>query len=71
MNASVVLHQLSQKPFRPLALETVGGSWIDIDREADVLIYERKPPVRIVLFDSSSGRMYVLEPDQVSALEVK
>jgi hypothetical protein len=71
VNANLILQQLRQEPFRALALETVGGTWIDIDRQADVLIYDRRPPVRIVLFDSATGRMYVLEPEQVSALEVK
>jgi hypothetical protein len=70
MTASNLLERINQKPFRPFAIETVGGTWIDVDREADVLIYDRKKPIRIVIFDPS-GRMYVFEPEQISALEVK
>ena len=70
MNAITILERIRQKPFRPFALETTGGSWIDVDREADILIYERKTPVRVIIFDPN-GRMYVFEPDQISALEVK
>lgn len=71
MNAQIVNERLRQVPFRPFALETIGGTWIDVDREADVLIYDRKPPVRIVLFDSHTGRLFILEPEQVSAIEGK
>ena len=70
MTASDILERISQKPFRPFALETIGGTWIDVDREADLLIYERKKPIRLVIFDPN-GRMYVLEPDQISAIEIK
>ena len=70
MTASNLLERINQKPFRPFAIETVGGTWIDVDREADLLIYDRKKPIRIVIFDPS-GRMYVFEPEQISALEVK
>ena len=64
MTASNLLERINQKPFRPFAIETVGGTWIDVDREADLLIYDRKKPIRIVIFDPS-GRMYVFEPEQI------
>jgi hypothetical protein len=70
MTAESILERISQKPFRPFALETVGGTWIDVDREADILIYERKKPVRLVIFDPN-GRMYVFEPEQIAAIEAK
>lgn len=70
MSANHLLERISQKPFRPFAIETTGGSWIEIDREEDVLVYERKKPIRIIVFDPS-GRMYVLEPEQIAALEIK
>jgi hypothetical protein len=70
MTADSILERLSQKPFRSFALETIGGTWIGVDREADVLVYERKKPIRIVIFDIN-GRMYVLQPEQIAALEIK
>jgi hypothetical protein len=70
MTAARILERINQKPFRPFAVETIGGSWIDVDREADVLVYERKKPVRVVIFDPD-GRMYIFEPDQISAIEAK
>ena len=70
MTASNILERISQRPFRAFALETIGGTWIEVDREVDLLIYERKKPVRVVIFDPS-GRMYVFEPEQISALELR
>jgi hypothetical protein len=70
MTANSILERLSQKPFRSFALETIGGTWIEVDRDADILVYERKKPIRIVIFDIG-GRMYVFEPEQISALEIK
>jgi hypothetical protein len=70
VSASNILERISEKPFRPFALETIAGTWIDVDREADLLIYERKKPIRLVIFDPN-GRMYVFEPDQISAIEIK
>lgn len=70
MTADNILERVNPKPFRPFSLETVGGTWIDVDREQDVLVYERKNPIRMVIFDIN-GRMYVLEPDQISAIDVK
>jgi hypothetical protein len=73
MTANSLLDRIYQKPFRPFALETVGGSWIDVDREQDVLIYDRKSPqrpIRIVIFDPN-GRLYILEPEQISPVEIK
>ena len=70
MTAARILERINQKPFRPFAVETIGRSWIDVDREADVLVYERKKPVRVVIFDPD-GRMYIFEPDQISAIEAK
>jgi hypothetical protein len=70
MTAASILERINQKLFRPFAIETIGGSWIDVDRETDVLIYERKKPVRLVVFDPN-GRMYIFEPEQISAIEAK
>ena len=70
MTAASILERINQKPFRPFAIETIGGSWIEVDRGMDVLIYERKKPVRLVVFDPN-GRMYIFEPEQISAIEAK
>jgi hypothetical protein len=70
MTAASILERINQKPFRRFAVETIGRSWIDVDREADVLVYERKKPVRVLIFDPD-GRMYIFEPDQISAIEAK
>ena len=70
MNTETILERLRQKPFRPFVLETVDGTWFEVDRDIDVLVYDRVKPVRIVIFDSN-GRMYVLEPEQIFAIEVR
>jgi hypothetical protein len=70
MNVEAINERIRQKPFRPFAVETIGGSWIEVDREGDVLIYDRFLPSRIVLF-TSTGVMYILEPAQISAIEAR
>ena len=70
MTAGNILERINQKPFRAFALETIGGTWIDVDREQDVLVYERNKPIRVVIFNPN-GKMYVFEPEQISALELK
>jgi hypothetical protein len=52
MIAESILEQINQKPFRPIALETVGGTWIEIDRSEDIFIYDRMKTTCVVLFDT-------------------
>jgi chorismate-pyruvate lyase len=68
MNTEIVTERLRQKPFRPFAIETVGGSWIDVEREEDLMVADRTPPVRIVLF-SNNGRLWILGPEQIATIE--
>lgn len=71
MTAKTVKEIFNQKPFRPLAIETVGGSWIRVESEEDVLIYTRdlnRP--RVVVFDEM-GSLYILEPEQISAIAAR
>lgn len=68
MTVASILERIDQKPFRPFAVETVGGSWVDVEDEADIYISRRKH--RIVIFDPN-GRMYILEPEQISTIEAK
>ena len=71
MTADSLLERIGQTPFRPFAVETTGGTWINVDRESDVLLYNRfQKPIRIVIFDSN-GRLYILEPEQIATIEVK
>jgi hypothetical protein len=37
MTVESILERIRQKPFRPIALETVDKTWIKVDREADYL----------------------------------
>jgi len=39
--------KLSQKPFRPIALETADKTWIKVDREEDIFIYDRMETAKI------------------------
>lgn len=71
MSIEAILERLEQKPFRPFAVETVGGTWIEIDRESDALVYNRaRFKARIVLFNPN-GRLYVLEPADIATLELR
>jgi hypothetical protein len=68
MTAESILERINQKPFRPIALETVGGTWIEIEREADIFIYDRMKTTSVVVFDPE-GRKFIFEPEQISAIE--
>ena len=48
MTAASILGRINQKPFRPFALETVGGTWIDVEDEADIDISRKRH--RVVIF---------------------
>jgi hypothetical protein len=68
MTAESILEQINQKPFRPLALETVGGTWIEVSRAEDIFIYDRVQTTCVVLFDPA-GRKFVYEPEQITTIE--
>jgi hypothetical protein len=70
MTAESILERINQKPFRPIALETVGGTRIEIDREEDIFIYDRIKTTSVVLFDPE-GRKFIYEPDQITAIEAR
>ena len=58
MTAESILERINQKPFRPVGLETVGGTWIEIDRAEDIFIYDRMNTTCVVLFDPE-GRKFI------------
>jgi hypothetical protein len=64
-----IFERASQEPFRPFALQTVGGSWIDIEKQSDNFLPARRPDLVIVV--NSTGRLHILELEQISALETK
>ena len=68
MTAESILERINQKPFRPLALEAVGGTWIEVNRTEDIFIYDRMKTTCVVLFDSAGGK-FVYEPEQIIAIE--
>jgi hypothetical protein len=36
MRVESILERINQKPFRPIALQTVDKAWIKVDRESDI-----------------------------------
>jgi hypothetical protein len=46
MTLATIKERLNQKPFWRFALETTGGTWIDVNREADCAIFERNDAAR-------------------------
>ena len=69
MKLSDIQERVTQRPFRAFALETTGGTWIDIQKESDVFLPERRPDI-VIVFDAS-GRLYILSLDQIATLESK
>ena len=55
---------------RPIALETTDKTWIKVDREADIFIYDRIETTCVVIFDPKR-RKFVLTPEQISAIETR
>jgi hypothetical protein len=70
MTTESILERINQKPFRPVALGTVGGVWIEIDRPDDIFIYDRVKTTCVVLFDPE-GRKFIYEPEQITAIEAR
>ena len=70
MTPESILERINQKPFRPVALETVGGTRIEIDRSEDIFIYDRVKTTCVVLFDPE-GRKFICEPEQITAIEAR
>jgi hypothetical protein len=69
MKLSEIQERAEQKPFRAFALETTGGSWINVEKESEIMISEKRPDI-VVVFDSS-GRLYILGVNEISAIEGK
>jgi hypothetical protein len=55
-----------QRPFRPFALETVGGPWVEVQSQDDIFLSPRHPDL-IIVFDRTD-RLFILALDQISAL---
>lgn len=69
MKLSDIQDRLAQRPFRSFALETTGGSWIEVEKESSVLLSGRRPDL-VVVFDPN-GRLWILSVDQIASLESK
>jgi hypothetical protein len=70
MTVESILERIEQKPFRPIALETVDKTWIKVDRKADIFIYDRMEAPFVAIFDPK-GRKFVFAPEQISAIEAR
>jgi hypothetical protein len=69
MKLSDIQERAEQKPFRPFAIETTGGSVIEVEEQSDIFLPARRPDIVIVF--APTGRMWILEVDQISGLEVR
>jgi hypothetical protein len=61
--------QATRFPFRPFSIATNNGAFIEVESASDIFL----PPKRtdmMVVFDKS-GRMWILDLDHISALEVR
>jgi len=69
MKLSDISERAEQEPFRPFALETTGGSWIEVETPSDIFLPARRPDILIVF--APTGRMWILALEQIAALESK
>jgi hypothetical protein len=70
MTVESILERIKQKPFRPIALETVDKTWIKFDREADISSMATWKAPCVVIFDPK-GRKFVFAPEQISSIEAR
>ena len=49
-------------------IETVDGTWIEIEREADIFIYDRMKTTSVL---DPEGTQFIFEPEQISAIEAR
>jgi hypothetical protein len=70
MTVESILERINRKPFRPIALQTVDRAWIQVNREADIFIYDRMETAYVVIFDPMR-RKFVFTPEQISAIETR
>jgi hypothetical protein len=63
MTVESILERINQKPFRPIALQTVDKIWIKVDRESDIFIYDRMETACVVIFDPMR-RKFVFTPEK-------
>jgi hypothetical protein len=69
MKLTDIQERAQQKLFRPFAVETPGGSWIDVEKPSDILLPERRPDI-VIIFDPG-GRLYILSINEIAAFEVR
>jgi len=65
-----ILERINQRPFQPIAVETVDKTWIKVNREADIFIYDSMGTACVVIFDPMR-RKFVFTPEQISAIETR
>ena len=61
--------QIEQHPFRPFAIETNGGTVIQVNRPEDIQMSPH-PPHLVVVFNAD-GTFYVVDPKEVSSIGVR
>jgi hypothetical protein len=66
MKHSDIAELVNQRPFRPFALETMGGTRIEVARESDVLMSPRRPDIVVVC--DSDGHLHILSVDEIAVL---
>jgi hypothetical protein len=69
MKLEDIAERAEQQPFRAFAIETVGGSWIDVEKQSDIFLPARRPD--LVLVVNPTGRLHILDLEQIAALESK
>jgi hypothetical protein len=69
MKLADIKERADQVPFRPFALETIGGSWIQVEEPSDIMLNPRRPDLVVVF--NENGRMYILGVEQIASVEGK
>jgi hypothetical protein len=69
MKKTDITERATQQPFRPFAIETIGGSWIEVQDQSKIFLPPARPDL-VIIFDPN-GRLFILGIDQISAVESK
>jgi hypothetical protein len=62
MTVESILEKINQRPFRPIALETVDKPWINVDRQADIFIDDRMETACVVILDPMRQKFVFKSP---------
>jgi hypothetical protein len=67
MTLADISKRATQEPFRPFAIKTIDGTWIDVEKRSNILLPAARPDL-VIVFDAVDGGTYVVGINDIAAL---